>query len=122
MHIVLVDDTPEHLELLREFLGELRPEARVTTLQDGRHLVEHLRKQPADLVMVDLLMPRINGYDLVQQLRAVEYCAETPVVAVSGLRQPDHESELHALGFTDYIVKPYEITDLLRILDRHLPG
>lgn len=122
MNIVLIDDTPEHLDLLAEFIQELRPGARISRLQDGLELPQRLEQQPADLVLMDLIMPSINGFDLVRKIREWGPWKGLPIVAVSGLRQENHLQELSQAGFSDFIVKPYEIEDLTRILDQHLPG
>jgi DNA-binding response OmpR family regulator len=121
MNIILVDDTPDHLELLSEFVQELRPDATIHCLQDGLELTHWLDERPADLVMVDLMMPTITGFDLVRQVRQNRRWHTLPIIAVSGLRQVNHRAELEKAGFSDYIVKPYDISDLVRVLDRHLP-
>ncbi len=120
-NIVLVDDTPDHLELLAEFVGELRPGANILQFRDATELPRHLEEAQVDLVMVDLMMPTINGFDLVRQVREAGRWADLPIVAVSGMRQGDQQAELHRAGFNDYIFKPYEVTDLIRVLDQHLP-
>lgn len=121
MNIILVDDTPEHLELLTEFVSEIRPRATIQGLRNGLELVGHLQRQPVDLVMMDLMMPAISGFDLVRQIRASGQWSHLPIIAVSGLKQPNHKETLREAGFNDYIAKPYEFQDLVRVLDSHLP-
>lgn len=122
MHIVLVDDTPDHLELLSEFVQDLRPGATIRCLQDGQELPRLLEENPVDLVMVDLMMPTINGFDLVHQLRQVHRWQSLPIIAVSGLQRSNHQQAIQQAGFTDYIVKPYDFSELVRVLDQHLPA
>ncbi|MBA3534571.1 MAG: response regulator [Ardenticatenales bacterium] len=121
MNIILVDDTADHLELLSEFLQDLRPNATIYCLQDGLELSRWLDETPIDLLMVDLMMPTINGFELVRKVRQNRRWATLPIIAVSGLRQSNHRVELEKAGFSDYIVKPYEISDLVRVLDHYLP-
>ena len=121
-NIVLIDDTADHLELLAEFIGELRPGATIRLLQNGRQLPQFLESEPADLIMMDLMMPSINGFDLVRQVRESGRWPDLPIVAVSGLRQANHQEELLRAGFSDYVNKPYEVEELATILDRHLPA
>jgi CheY-like chemotaxis protein len=121
MHVILVDDTPEHLELLSEFITELRPEARVRCLQNGFELPRYLELAPTDLVLVDLLMPAMNGFDLVRMVREDERWRHLPIVAVSGLRAATEQQELQMAGFDDFMEKPYELTQLERILNQHVP-
>ncbi len=121
-NIVLIDDTADHLELLAEFIGELRPGANIRLLQNGRQLPQFLESEPTDLVMMDLMMPSINGFDLVRQVRESGRWPDLPIVAVSGLRQANHQEELLRAGFSDYVNKPYEVEELATILDRHLPA
>jgi two-component system, sensor histidine kinase SagS len=120
--IVLIDDTPDHLELLAEFVGELRPSASICRVCDGRDLPHHLEAGPVDLVMVDLMMPSISGFDLVRQVRQEGRWPDLPIIAVSGLRKAEQQRELQQAGFSDYLFKPYEVDELVRVLDRHLPA
>ncbi|MDQ4075927.1 MAG: response regulator [Chloroflexota bacterium] len=121
MNIVLVDDTPDHLELLAEFVRELRPRATVLPLQNGLELPDCLNKKPVDMVMMDLMMPTISGIDLVRRVREAGRWPNLPIVAVSGLNQVGQQQQLLEAGFTDHIVKPYEIDELVRVLNAHLP-
>ena len=121
MHIVLIDDTPEHLELLSEFVSELRPHADISTLDDGRALPDVLATRHADLVLMDLMMPTVSGFELVRWLRD-EARSPAPVIAISGLRTHDHDATLRHAGFTDSLMKPYSFSELARLLDEHLPG
>ena len=121
MQIVLIDDTPEHLELLTEFVSELRPAAQVWPLQDGRSLPAFLAQHRADLVMMDLMMPHISGYELARWLRA-ENDERLPIIAISALQMPNHDEALQQAGFTDALRKPYEFHELARLLDQHLPA
>lgn len=121
MNIILVDDTPDHLNLLAEFVQELRPDATVHRLQNGMDLPRYLEQQHADLIMMDLMMPGISGMDLVQQVRSSTRWINLPIVAVSGLNQHQHQQKLIQAGFNDYIFKPYELDELARILEQHLP-
>jgi two-component system, sensor histidine kinase SagS len=120
--IVLIDDTADHLELLAEFVGELRPSASIYQVCDGRELPRYLEEGQVDLVMVDLMMPSISGFDLVRQVREEGRWPNLPIVAVSALRKAEQQCELQQAGFSDYLFKPYEVEELVRVLDRHLPG
>lgn len=117
MHIILVDDTPEHLELLAEFVRELRPGARISRLQEGRRLPALLDEGPADLLMIDLLMPGMDGVDLARMVRE-ELRPSLPIVAVSGLPR---NAPLPTTAIDDRIAKPYSFADLGRVLDRFVP-
>ncbi len=121
MTIVVVDDTADHLELLAEFIGELRPNATVCLLRNGLELPTCLESKPVDLVLMDLMMPSINGYDLVRKVRGAGRWSDLPIVAVTGLRRSDHHESLQEAGFSDCISKPYEIEELARVLDQLLP-
>ena len=122
MQIVLVDDTPEHLDLLAEFVQELRPGAKIRRLQDGLELPGCLEEGCPDLVLMDLVMPTISGFDLVQQIRQEHRWSDLPIVAVSGLHHRSEREALVRAGFSDHIVKPYEVDELVQVLDTHLPA
>lgn len=118
MHIILIDDTPDHLELLAEFVRELRPGARITTIQDGRRLPEVLAEGAADLLLMDLIMPGVDGISLARRVRETLQ-PSLPIVAVSGLNPGT--VPLDGSGINDQIGKPFSFASLSRILDRYVP-
>lgn len=114
MHITIVDHTFENLMSYREILKE---EFRVELIQDPFELLNFLKKNQTDLVLIDTQMPSLNGFDLYKRLQSQR--PETPVVFLSG--DPSEESIVQglSLGAHDYIVKPISPKELVaRIKNR----
>jgi PAS domain S-box-containing protein len=79
------------------------------------------RERP-DLVLQDLRLPDLDGFDLLRQLRALPGMADVPVIAVSGFVSRLDEARASSIGFTDFLVKPLQPPDLIRSVRAHLPG
>lgn len=109
--ILVVDDTPINLAVVRDLLEEANYQ--VLSAQDGYAALELLDGAEVDLVITDLWMPSMSGFDLVKEIRSRQRHALTPVVILSARR---HESDItHGLnlGADDYIPKPFLPEELL---------
>ena len=114
--IAVVDDNPDHRKLLREILEPLGFD--ILEADSGQTCLEMVGKENPDLFLVDILMPGMNGWELVQRLR--ESFSETPVIMLSanigdGSLRPDGEV-LHS----DSLAKPFNIRQLLEKLEKHM--
>lgn len=116
--ILLVDDHPKllyHLKLTLEETGEYE----VLTALDGDEALDLLRAQPVDLIVADIGMPRVNGYQLYEQVRcnaAVPHWAILPFVFLSGRALESDIRFGKALGADDYLTKPVKPEDLLAVI------
>ncbi len=102
--ILIVDDSPENLTVLSELL---QPLYRVRVATSGRKALSIVNTQPLpDLILLDIMMPEMDGYQVLQALRNQPQSAEIPVIFVSAMDSMD--AELHGLieGAVDYITKP----------------
>jgi CheY-like chemotaxis protein len=116
--ILVADDNDASRELIREVLEMSGYD--VIEAADGRDAVTMVRESPPDLVLVDIQMPRLDGYGVLRELRADPLLAGLPVVALTAYAmQGDRERALDA-GFDDYITKPLEIAALRLQLKRFL--
>jgi signal transduction histidine kinase/DNA-binding response OmpR family regulator len=107
--ILLVDDNAD----LRDHLTRLlRPLWDVTTAVDGRAALELAARQEFDLVLTDVMMPRLDGYGLIAALRADERTSNMPIVVLSARAGEEASSEGLAVGADDYLVKPFSARDL----------
>lgn len=109
--IVVVDDDRRNVELLAELL-ETWGYGKVVPLTEGASVPDAVRVNDADLVLLDMHMPGMNGFEVLDRLRVVDDAENLPVLAITG--DPTSESKLRALaaGARDYIVKPYDPTEL----------
>nr|WP_246580525.1 response regulator [Deinococcus aestuarii] len=119
--LLLVDDSVS----VRRVVGRMleRGGYRVVTAADGQAALEVLSQDPAfDLILSDLEMPRMNGYELIEALRARAATAGTPVVVMTTRAGEKHQRLAFSLGATDYFSKPVDETLLLRRLAQLCAG
>jgi len=116
--ILVAEDSAANRELITEIL-ELNG-YETTIADDGGAAVERLRQRTYDLVLLDIQMPVLDGYQVMEQMRAHNQWAEIPVVALTAYAmQGDREHALRA-GFDDYVTKPIDFRLLLTTIERLL--
>ena len=101
--LLLVDDEPTNLHVLRQILGD---DYRLQFATDGARALQLARQQPPDLILLDIMMPQLNGYDVCRQLKAQPETRSIPVIFVSALSDMGDEAEGFEAGGVDYIIKP----------------
>ncbi|NVY96829.1 response regulator transcription factor [Lactobacillus sp. DCY120] len=107
--ILVVDDELALLELLRYNLEQ--QQFQVVTAADGQKALELLEQQPFDLVILDLMLPIVSGWEVIQRLRARQM--SLPVLMLSALdKAPDKVRGLN-LGADDYLAKPFDLAELI---------
>lgn len=96
----------------------------VRTAHDGEEAMASLREEPPDLVLLDLLLPKRDGFSVLEEIRSLEGdCAKVPVVLISGcLRSPQYVERARSLGVGAMLTKPVPLEDLLRTVAEHLPA
>ena len=112
--ILVIDDDPMMLELYREILTGAGHQ--VVIAENGTQGLARIDRNP-DLVVVDLLMPNLNGYDFVKQMRSIDGHESTPVIAASGLSTG--EWVLRA-GADRFLAKPFRGKELISLVDELL--
>lgn len=116
MQTILVVEDDRAITLLIQ--GLLEDEGyRVLTAANGRQGLERLHAHGADLVVTDIMMPVLSGFDLIKALRADPRYQQLPVIATSGALQPD--AALRRL-FTGFLAKPFRLADLLAAVQQCL--
>ena len=117
MRILVADDDEDIRAVLDIVLGEAGFE--VETAADGVEALDRLRREgtPPGLVLVDLMMPRLDGEDFVKRMRADPALSRVPIVVMSG----HHEARRRAaeLGATECLVKPVELDALMAMVHRY---
>ena len=117
-HVLLVEDS----DIVREALRRLLADAGylVTVAVDGAHGLELARARRFDLVSTDVMMPRMDGYELTRALRALPEYAETPIVMVTSMGERIDRVRGFDAGVDEYITKPHDRTQLLAAVRRLL--
>lgn len=107
--ILVVDDTEANIDLLVFLLGR---EYDVAVAMDGETALEVATNEPPDLILLDVMMPGMNGYEVCERLKANEATREVPVVFLSAnVEESDREKALE-LGAVDFITKPIDIVEI----------
>lgn len=118
-HIVLiVDDTPQNLTLLGELL---HPLYRVRVANSGERALRVAQNQPRpDIILLDVMMPGMDGYEVLERLRADESTRGIPVIFITAMEGSEHEERGLALGAVDYITKPINPAVVVARVKTHL--
>ncbi|HLU69067.1 MAG TPA: response regulator [Kofleriaceae bacterium] len=117
-HVLLVEDSDVMRESLRRLLSDAG--LRVTTARDGVEGLELARAQRFDLVSTDVMMPRMDGYELTRALRATPEYRDTPIVMVTSRGERIDRVRGFDAGVDEYITKPHDRTLLLKAVTRLL--
>ncbi|MBF2048632.1 MAG: response regulator [Elainella sp. C42_A2020_010] len=104
-NILVVDDTPNNLRLLSAMLTEQGYEVR--RVISGQMALKTAAANPPDLILLDIKMPDMNGYEVCQHLKASERTREIPVIFISALDEVLDKVKAFAVGGIDYITKPF---------------
>ncbi len=116
--ILAVDDDEDNLLLLAYALEPLG--CSLLTAVDGRSALSLARSYQPDLILLDVLMPYMNGVEVVSQLREDPKIKTIPVIAVTALAIAEDRERLLQVGFNDYISKPYMLEDIEATVRRYL--
>jgi two-component system response regulator VicR len=116
-HILCIEDEPEMIDLIRLILS--RRGFEVIGAAGGKEGLEKVRQAPPDLVLLDLMMPDMDGWEVYQQIKADEKTKDIPVIVVTAKAQSiDKVLGLHIAKVDDYIAKPFSPQDLLNSVDQ----
>ncbi len=118
-NIQIVDDNPENLALLSTVLVKHGYEVR--TAISGALALKSALKHPPDLILLDIMMPGMNGYEVCKQLKANEVTHNIPVIFLSALDQVLDKVKAFYMGGVDYITKPFQTDEVLARIETHLP-
>lgn len=117
-NILIVDDTPANLRLLSQMLGQHGYKVRVAN--DGRHALESIHANPPDLILLDIMMPGMDGYQVCEQLKRTPTVNAIPVIFLSALDASLDKVKAFAAGGVDYITKPFQLEEVLARVAAHL--
>ena len=116
--VMLVDDAPDNLKMLSTALDEAG--YRVLIATDGLSAIERVDYVVPDIVLMDAVMPGMDGFETCARLKAHHAAAQVPVVFMTGLTDPEHVLRGFRSGGVDYVTKPLDPDVVLARLDTHL--
>ncbi len=116
--ILIVDDTPANLRLLSGMLGKQGYKMRLAP--NGKLALKSAKSAPPDLILLDIKMPGMNGYEVCEQLKADPRTCDIPIIFISALDQAENKVKAFTAGGVDYVTKPFQLEEVLARVETHL--
>jgi CheY-like chemotaxis protein len=111
--ILLVEDEPALCDLVSLAINNRIPDCQIVTAEDGLEALELLEKIRPGVIILDILLPRMNGLEFIRRLQERTEWAEIPVMVTTALGYPEIVRQVAASGVRDFIVKPYDVLVLV---------
>ncbi|MCL2243993.1 MAG: response regulator [Treponema sp.] len=115
--ILIIDDEKMNIMALAHFL---RPKYDIIVAIDGASGLEVAQKQIPDIILLDIIMPHMSGYEVIQKFKESEVTRSIPVIFISGLNDSGDEAKGLEFGAVDYIIKPFDKTVVNTKIKLHL--
>jgi len=117
-NILVIDDTPENLYLLASMLTEQGYKVRSVT--KGAAGLRGAQAAPPDLILLDINMPEMNGYEVCQSLKNHAVTSDIPVIFISAMNDVLDKVKAFSVGGVDFITKPFQVEEVLARVENHL--
>jgi len=117
-NLVIVDDNPNNLRLLGGILEEAG--YKVRPAPNGEMALRSIQAQHPELILLDIRMPDMDGYEVCKRLKADEQTRDIPVIFISALQEVEDKTTAFKVGGVDYITKPFNIEEVLARVHTHL--
>lgn len=109
--VLIVDDNEQNLELLQAYLDELDGPVRLAI--DGIQAIESVKNDPPDIILLDIMMPRMSGYQVCQLLKKDPATKDIPIIMVTALSEVGDVERAIDVGADDFLTKPVNKLELL---------
>lgn len=116
--VLIVDDIPENIQNLGEMIKVFDLDVKIA--EGGQEAIDIIDSYTPDIILLDLMMPRVNGWDVIDHVRKKYSKNEMVIIVVSLLSNKDNIDECYELGANDYIVKPVIKARLTSSIESHL--
>ncbi len=116
--VLIVDDTPANLHLLSQMLAEQGYQVR--PVPDGPLALAAVQAEPPDLILLDIRMPGMNGYEVCERLKADAQTRDIPIIFISALDAIQDKVRAFTVGGVDYVTKPFQVEEVLARVETHL--
>lgn len=116
--ILIVDDEPNNLKVLHNLLTE--NDYIVRAARSGTAAIETVQLDPPDLILLDIKMPHMDGYEVCQRLKGDPQTRDIPIIFISALNQVDDIVSAFNVGGVDYITKPFQFEEVIARVKTHL--
>ncbi|MBD3321518.1 MAG: response regulator [Chitinivibrionales bacterium] len=115
--ILVVDDAEENIDVLLELLGD---DYDVSVAMDGETALEDISETRPDLILLDIMMPGMDGFEVCRRLKADPETSSIPIIFITGKTETEDMVKGYDLGAADYVTKPFNPPELMARLKAHL--
>lgn len=116
--VLIVDDIPENIQTLGEMIKDFDLDVKIA--EGGQEAIDIIDSYTPDIILLDLMMPHVNGWDVIDYVRKKYSKNEMVIIVVSLLNNKDNIDECYELGVNDYITKPVIKARLTSSIESHL--
>ena len=116
-NILIVDDTPQNIDILVEALGDIYS---LQVATNGLEALEAVEDYIPDLILLDIMMPEMNGFEVCRKLKSEDRTRDVPVIFLTAMDEIGKKQEGFRLGAVDYITKPFDIIEVAARVNTHL--
>ncbi len=116
--VLIVDDIPENIQTLGEMIKDFDLDVKIA--EGGQDAIDIIDSYTPDIILLDLMMPHVNGWDVIDYVRKKYSKNEMVIIVVSLLNNKDNIHECYELGVNDYITKPVIKARLTSSIESHL--
>ena len=117
--VLVVDDSSTTL-MMEQMVLRQRPNYRCVTASNGLEAVQQALTHRPDLILMDVVMPKMNGFEACRELRKRSETQSTPIVLVTTRGEPEYLEAGYRSGCNDYLNKPIEASELLRVVESYI--
>ena len=117
--ILVVEDQEDNRQILRDLLGSAGYQ--MTEAWDGEAGVSAAKEQHPDLILMDIQLPHMDGYEATRRIKADPELNSIPIIAVTSYALSGDDGKAHAAGCDAYVTKPYSPRELLAKIRQHMP-
>lgn len=117
--ILVVDDEPDVVDLIKRILESDQFE--VISAYDGISALDYAETENPDLILLDIMMPIMSGYEVCEQLKANPHTKDIPIVCLSSAHTMDASARSRQVGARTLVLKPFAPAELVAQIRRHLP-
>lgn len=118
--ILYVEDNASNVELIEQIIETKRKDIRLEVVMYGQHALSRAQEINPSLILLDLNLPDIHGSEVLAQLKANITTTDIPVIIISADAMPAQVSKLKESGANDYLTKPIDLTELLKVIDLYM--
>jgi CheY-like chemotaxis protein len=117
--VLIVEDEPDNREIMRTVVEELLG-LRAVLSANGEASIELAESLRPDVILMDLMMPVLDGFEAITRLRSNPATASIPIIAVTALGRPTDRQRALDIGATDYLSKPFDLDTLTETIGRYV--